>query len=503
MIRPSGWRRGWRLLVGIGAVTALFLYPGFAMVVMAGLLLTLQTGVAFLPVIARRLPPAMPPHADAASPVWLSVHVPIHAEPPHIVLATLRALQRQQNAPPHEIIVLDNNTADPAIWQPVRDWCRTQGGPFRFHHREGVRGAKAGALNIALALSDPRCTHVVVVDADYITCRDFLRTAQTALTASGADFIQFPQAFEAGDRRIVGLTLELSDYFRRQARIADQGGAMLLTGTLSVIAKPAIEAIGGWCTRTATEDAETGLALLRAGFRGRYVDRVVGRGLMALDLDGLKAQRARWARGNMRTLMLGMGAEMRRPCLDMRQRVMIAMQLTAWINLALPAGLLACLSPLLHHGGHPQAAHWVAILSLASLTTALMTGIVPLMRLRARSASVEMLAVLLATRLALQPSAAVATLAGIGQGTQGFLRTAKIACPPSSRGYRVEALFLPVMATLAGIALLGLSGVHMPSIAAMAAAGALPLWAAAQAVSDAALRHYAFQTSSSPAGDMR
>ena len=46
-----------------------------------------------------------------------------------------------------EVIVLDNNTPDPAIWRPVEAHCRKLGPRFRFFHFDGVKGFKGGALN--------------------------------------------------------------------------------------------------------------------------------------------------------------------------------------------------------------------------------------------------------------------------------------------------------------------------------------------------------------------
>ena len=232
----------------------------------------------------------------ASGPIRFSVHVATHEEPPAMVMRTVRALSRQVNAPEFEVIVLDNNTADAALWRPVQALCGRRGPRFRFYHEDGVTGAKAGALNIALERTDPAATHVVVVDADYEVTPDFLSVAAAEIRRTDDDFLQFPQAYR-NETRAPGVSLELADYFLRHARQADCAGAMLLTGTLSVIRRSALTAAGGWSGRTITEDAELGLRLRRLGYRGRFVDRVVGRGMLPLDLAGLSLQRYRWAAG--------------------------------------------------------------------------------------------------------------------------------------------------------------------------------------------------------------
>src|SRR3546814_11087692 len=64
----------------------------------------------------RRLTPATDAPPAARLPK-VSVHVPCYNEPPEMVIDTLKALQRL-DYPDFEVLVIDNNTKDPAIWQP-------------------------------------------------------------------------------------------------------------------------------------------------------------------------------------------------------------------------------------------------------------------------------------------------------------------------------------------------------------------------------------------------
>src|SRR5258707_14328779 len=84
----------------------------------------------------------------------VSIHVPVYNEPPQMVIETLNALARLDYEN-YEVILLDNNTPDPAAWRPVEAHCRMldsqAGGPrFRFFHFDGIKGFKAGAVNQAL-----------------------------------------------------------------------------------------------------------------------------------------------------------------------------------------------------------------------------------------------------------------------------------------------------------------------------------------------------------------
>ena len=264
-----------------------------------------------------------PPRGRDPEP-FVSIHVPCCDEPPEIVAATLDALARL-DWPAFEVIVLDNNTPDPATWRPLERHCERLGSRFRFHHVAALPGAKAAALNLCLAMSDPRTELVLTVDADYRVRPDALRRMHPLL-GHRTSHVQAPQAYE--DDGAVGLARAYASYFERYASAAGSGG-MLLTGTLSLIRVEALRGVGGWCSATITEDADLGLRLLAAGWRGAYLPRVVGRGFMPDRLTELRKQRRRWVHGNAQVLF---GSLRRVARLPRRLRATVAAQLTAWFQ---------------------------------------------------------------------------------------------------------------------------------------------------------------------------
>ncbi len=310
--------------------------------------------------------------SSVAAP-FISVHVATHNEPPEMVMATLNALA-QLDYPAFEVILIDNNTSDPALWLPVKAHIARLGRRFRFVHRRGVIGAKAGALNIALSLCDPRARYVAIVDADYQVTPDFLSSAVSVIR-NKIQFVQFPQAYR-NSRRAAPVVAELSDYFRTFPSAANRSGASLLTGTLSVIAIDALRSVGGWPTGSITEDAELGVAFWKAGARGLYVDKMVGTGLLPLDLTGLRIQRNRWATGNMQTLIVAL-----RNWRDLRLRrgkIAVVAQLTAWVGfLALPLCVLfglAIIHILAPELAVSQSGPWRWTQSIATLTILISLG---------------------------------------------------------------------------------------------------------------------------------
>src|SRR3569832_928201 len=108
--------------------------------------------------VERRVMSSVIPEASPR----VSIHVPCYNEPPQMVIETLNHLARI-DYDNYEVIVLDNNTKDEDVWKPVEAHCRTLDARFRFYHFDEVKGFKAGALNEALALTDPAARHIAVI----------------------------------------------------------------------------------------------------------------------------------------------------------------------------------------------------------------------------------------------------------------------------------------------------------------------------------------------------
>ncbi len=269
---------------------------------------------------------------------FVSIHVAAHDEPPALLIDTLTALNAL-DYPAFEVIIIDNNTPNRRTWQPVERHVAKLGKRFHFVHKDDVEGAKAGALNIALGMTDQRARYVAIVDADYQVSSDFLLLATAACV--GIDFVQFPQSYRLSDgaEAVCG---ELSDYFSVFPSAANRSDASLLTGTLSLISISALRRVGGWPTSSITEDAELGVMLWDAGARGRFINRVVGTGLLPLDLAGLRQQRGRWAAGNVQTLIRALASSniVSRP-----GGLAVLAQLTAWTGfLAAPLAILCLIA---------------------------------------------------------------------------------------------------------------------------------------------------------------
>ena len=80
--------------------------------------------------------------------------------------------------------------------------------------------------------------------------------------------------------------------------------AIIFCGTMGLVRRRLLEAVGDWDPDCITEDAECSLRMLGCGggVVGHYDPRPWGSGMMPLSFDGLKKQRFRWALGGIQIL---------------------------------------------------------------------------------------------------------------------------------------------------------------------------------------------------------
>jgi cellulose synthase/poly-beta-1,6-N-acetylglucosamine synthase-like glycosyltransferase len=235
---------------------------------------------------------------------FVSLHVPAHEEPPEMVIATLESL-RGLDYPEYEIVVIDDNTEDEALWRPVEAWCAEH--DVKFAHLDDWPGYKSGALNYALrAMTDPRAEVIGIIDSDYQIQPDFLASCAPLFDDPRVGFVQTPQDYRGWQRTPFFRRLYRSyQYFFAVSQPSrnERDGA-IFAGTMGLIRREALDELGGWDEWCITEDAELSLRLLRAGWSGRHVDASFGHGLMPLSFEALKGQRFRWCFGGIQILRM-------------------------------------------------------------------------------------------------------------------------------------------------------------------------------------------------------
>lgn len=254
----------------------------------------------------RPWPPELPP-------LHVSVHLPCCNEPPEMVIAAIDSLHALEHPPGArlEILVIDNNTRDPALWQPVRDHVERLTAAaqrphtrLRFFHLASWPGYKAGALNFALRETDPAAQVVAVVDADYIVQPDWLQRLLGHFADPLVAVVQSPQAHRCWQHDLWRrcMNWEYEGFFRLGMHHRNERGAIIQHGTVTLIRAQSLREAEGWDENCVCEDTELGLRLLERGWRAIYVDQDAGRGLTPDDFAAYKSQRQRWAQGAMQIL---------------------------------------------------------------------------------------------------------------------------------------------------------------------------------------------------------
>ena len=250
----------------------------------------------------RRRFAAVPLPNDAPEP-RVSIHLACCNEPPAMVIATLDSLAALDWRN-FEVIVVDNNTKDEALWKPVQAHCALLGERFRFFHLPQWPGFKAGALNFALEQTDPTAEVVGVVDADYVVKPDWLRGLVGRFADPKVAVVQAPQAHRDYERHPFSrmMNYEFDGFFRIGMHHRNERDAIIQHGTMTLVRADALREHGRWSEWCICEDTELGLRLMRAGLRTEYVDRVMGEGLVPEGFAAFRKQRRRWAQGAMQIL---------------------------------------------------------------------------------------------------------------------------------------------------------------------------------------------------------
>jgi exo-beta-1,3-glucanase (GH17 family)/cellulose synthase/poly-beta-1,6-N-acetylglucosamine synthase-like glycosyltransferase len=233
----------------------------------------------------------------------VSVHVPAYNEPPDMLIETLDALARL-NYPNYEVLVIDNNTREEAVWRPVEAHCAKLGERFRFYHVAQLAGFKAGALNLALAHTAADAEVVAVIDSDYKVEPNWLYDLMPAFEDARIAIVQAPQDYR--DETLSAFKAmcyaEFRGFFYIGMITRNERNAIIQHGTMTLVRRFVLSAVGGWSEWCITEDAELGLRVFEAGYEAVYVPCSYGRGLMPDTFVDYKCQRFRWAYGAMQIL---------------------------------------------------------------------------------------------------------------------------------------------------------------------------------------------------------
>ncbi len=266
-----------------------------------------------------RAPPQM---ADDDALPTVDIFVPSYNEDSNILAATLAAA-KSLDYPADKLTVwlLDDGGTEQKCSDSDRTkaveartrratlqkLCETLGVEYLTRRRNAH--AKAGNLNNGFQHS--RGEIVVVLDADHVPFRSFLRDTVGHFAADPKLFlVQTPHAFlnpdpvERNLRTFDRMPSENEMFYAETQRGLDKWNGSFFCGSAALLRRRALEEAGGFSGITITEDCETAFELHSRGWTSLYVDKTLIAGLQPDTLTAFIGQRSRWCQGMLQIMLL-------------------------------------------------------------------------------------------------------------------------------------------------------------------------------------------------------
>jgi cellulose synthase (UDP-forming) len=173
--------------------------------------------------------------------------------------------------------------------------------------REGNANAKAGNLNNALTVTQGE--FILQLDADHVPLPNILDRLLGFFNDPNVAFAQSPQDFYNTDSftHVVNeegrsLWEENRIFFSLLQPGKDRWNAAFFCGSCGVLRRKAFDDIGGFSTKTVTEDMETSIVLHGRGWKSVYHGETLAYGLAPSSAYQYHVQRLRWGQGSMQIL---------------------------------------------------------------------------------------------------------------------------------------------------------------------------------------------------------
>jgi cellulose synthase/poly-beta-1,6-N-acetylglucosamine synthase-like glycosyltransferase len=202
-----------------------------------------------------------------------------------------------------DIQVLDDSTDETVqVARACVERFSAQGLPIHYIHRSNREGYKAGALENGLKTGQGE--FVAIFDADFIPSPDFLRRCIPYFENDKIGMVQTRWTYLNRDYSLLTQveTILLDGHFVVEHGARSRRGTFFnFNGTAGVWRRKAIEEAGGWEHDTLTEDTDLSYRAQLKGWKFLYLPDIECASELPVDINGFKAQQARWAKGLMQT----------------------------------------------------------------------------------------------------------------------------------------------------------------------------------------------------------
>ncbi len=243
----------------------------------------------------------------------IDVLIATYTEPPELLYKTVNGcvhMEYPDKNKVHIYICDDGNRSE------MKELAQKMG--VDYLNREDHKGAKAGNLNHAMSVTSSPL--IATFDADMIPRREFLMVTAAYFVDQEIKnreleekdrikigFIQTPQSFYNPDLFQFNLFSESTipneqDYFYKDVQVSrNKSNSVIYGGSNTLISREALNDVGGFYTKSITEDFATGMLIQGKGYKCLAINHVLASGLSPTDLKSLINQRVRWGRGCIQT----------------------------------------------------------------------------------------------------------------------------------------------------------------------------------------------------------
>ena len=228
---------------------------------------------------------------------FVSVLLPVYNEP-NVVDRLLRACT-SFNSPPYEVIAIDDSD-DGVTTRRLEAW--RDRSRVKVIHRSSREGWKGGALNVGLEHVDPRSTHVLFFDADFVPSSDTISRFLARFENDGVVAVQGYQRHDLNAEEN-WVTKGVRAWFTLSNMVELNGRHRLglfvpVCGSLYMIRTDVMQKFR--FKGDAHEDLDLSLRLYESGYRVTFDPKIASSAECPGTLTSFLKQQMRWAEGHTR-----------------------------------------------------------------------------------------------------------------------------------------------------------------------------------------------------------
>lgn len=251
---------------------------------------------------------------------FISVQIPTYNDP-IAVRCVEHCLAFDYPKEKYEIIIADDST-NQETQEKLKQLAGKHPGFVKYVHRNHREGFKAGALQDAMQITKGEI--LVLFDADWKPKKDFLKRVIEPFSDPKVALVQTRQGFYNKDYNLITrfASYLLMVYHTIIMPINNKINCVFFCGTGGALRRSAFEKVGGWNTKSVTEDADLSFHLLTNGYTTVYLD-YENQSEVPETFESFLKQQMRWCYGNVRVFMDNAGAILVGKGLTIKQRLMI------------------------------------------------------------------------------------------------------------------------------------------------------------------------------------